>query len=219
MLQKAFEFYEVPSYEIENFIVTSSNKLIFDKINNWPLSWDYNNYPYSLLINGPKKSGKSHLANIWRHKANASIFASHQSIETLDGRCNIVVEDIDSPNWTQQDLLYIFNFCHQTQRYCLFTNSSWPIAFSLSDLSSRIKSIDRLDLNPPDMESIKIILRKEFCKKSLQVEQKVIDLLTEILPTNFDAAISAVHNLNKVSLDCGKPINSAMIKKLFLQNI
>jgi chromosomal replication initiation ATPase DnaA len=216
MIQTTFDFPEVPSYKLDDFIVTENNQATFQTITNWPEAWQSSCFPYFLLLYGKAKSGKTHLANIWLQNANATIFASHQSIETLDLRGNIVVEDIDSSNWSETDLFHIFNFCHETKRYCLFTSSSFPLDFNLADLSSRIKSINRACINQADSQTIKIILRKEFSKKSLQVEQKIIDLLVEILPTNFASASQAVDLLNQTSLNTGKAINSSMVKKLFL---
>jgi chromosomal replication initiation ATPase DnaA len=112
-------------------------------------------------------------------------------------------------------LLYLFNFCHETQRYCLFTSSIFPTNFYLADLSSRIKSIDRICISSPDKEAIKIILSKQFSKKSLLIEPKIIDLIAEIIPLNFDSAVKAVEILNQTSLSTGKNINLAMIKKIF----
>jgi chromosomal replication initiation ATPase DnaA len=216
MIQTAFDFPEVPSYKIDDFIVTKNNKAVFEKILGWPNSWEDSSFPYFLLLYGPNNSGKTHLANIWLQNANATIFAKHQSIETLDLRGNILVENIDDASWLETDLFHIFNFCHETKRFCLFTSSMFPLDFKLADLSSRIKSIDRSCISQADLETVKILLSKEFSKRSLQIEQKVIEQLAEIIPTNFASPAKAVDLLNQTSLATGKAISSAMIKKLFL---
>jgi chromosomal replication initiation ATPase DnaA len=165
---------------------------------------------------GSSQCGKTHLSNIWLKRAEAKRFLYQDRIDVLDNFSNILVEDIDDLNWTEEDLLHIFNFCHETKKYCLFTSKKFPLNFTLADLDSRIKSIDRVNIGRPDKEMIKIILRKEFSEKSLQVEQKLIDLLAEVIPLNFAAARDAVNLVDKTSLTKGKTINYSLIKKLFL---
>ena len=218
MLQGAFNFPEIQSYTIDDFIVSENNVECFKKIINWPDSWNHKNFPYSLMLCGNNKSGKTHLANIWLQIARATPFASHQTIESLDERSNILVEDIENPKWSQTDLLYIFNFCHETKRYCLFTSASRSHDFSLPDLASRIKSIEQVSIKTPNHDEIKVILHKEFSKKSLLIEPKTIDLLSDILPLNFNSAIKAVELIDKTSLGSGKHISQMMIRKLFLND-
>ncbi len=216
MLQQSFNFISSPSYLAQDFISTPSNQLAFDKISNWPNNRSNNLYPFFLLIYGQKGCGKTHLANIWRQKTSASIILSHQSLVAQDTASHIVIEDINNDNWSQQDLLHMFNFCHEAKIYCLFTSSIFPAQFALKDLESRINSIDAVKITPPDLDTIKILLRMEFSKKSLEVQQKNIDFLAQILPRNFDCAINAVSTLNDESLKTMQPISYSMIKKIFL---
>jgi chromosomal replication initiation ATPase DnaA len=215
MWQESFDFLVRPTYLAEDFIVTDTNKLSFEKIINWPNSWHHNTYPYFLLLHGDRQCGKTHLANIWAQKSNAHFLLSHQK-DLLEKYSCIVIENIDSKFCNQDDLLYIFNFCHETQKYCLFTSQIFPINFELPDLSSRIKSIDEVEITRPDKETIKIILVKEFAKKSLNIESRVVDFLADVIPQNFNSAIDAVELLDKTSLSTGRHISYSLIKQIFL---
>ncbi len=215
MIQKSFNFPHTHFYTADDFIVTNTNRLGFEKIVGWPRVWSNASYPYFLLLYGDARCGKTHLANIWKQRADAEFFAA-DNIDLLDRYTNIIIENIDSANWSENDLLYVFNFCNESKRYCLFTSQIFPLNFNLADLSSRVKSIDSIGIGRPDKETVKMILRKEFSKQSLQIEQKLIDFLADIIPLNFDSAHQAVNLLNKTSLTTGKTINSALIKQLFL---
>ncbi len=215
MWQESFEFLVRPTYLAEDFILTDTNKLSFQKICNWPSSWHHSAYPYFLLLHGDRQCGKTHLSNIWAQKSNAHFLLSHQKDQLEKYPC-VVVENIDSKFCSQNDLLYIFNFCHETQKYCLFTSQIFPIQFDLPDLSSRIRSINEVKITRPDKETIKIILVKEFAKKSLNVDPRVVDFLADVIPQNFNSAIDAVEILDKTSLSTGRHISYALIKQIFL---
>jgi chromosomal replication initiation ATPase DnaA len=215
MIQEVFEFPKISSYELDDFIVTDSNSLSFHKITNWPQSWTNSAYPYFLMLYGDKKCGKTHLANIWQTLSNAS-FITGPNLDSIQQYGNLIIEDIDDKRWSEKDLLHIFNLCHETKRYCLFTSTIFPLEFSLADLSSRIKSIDRISIGKPDKETVKIILRKEFSKRSLQIEQKLIDFLSDVIPLNFESAYKAVEILNSTALINSEKINLSLIKKIFL---
>lgn len=207
--QSTFDFPQQASYEVEEFIVTSANRLSFQKICQWPESWSHVAYPYFLLLIGPKQSGKTHLAHIWAQKSGARFLSKVSSISS-----NVIVEDIDEKG--EKDLLGIFNMCNEAKKYCLFTSSKFPNHFKLKDLASRLKSIDVSHINTPDKETIKIVLSKEFASKSLQVEPKMVSLIADLIPLNFYSAYKAVNILNHKSLSANKPINASLIKKLFL---
>jgi len=210
--QSTFDFPQKSSYNIEEFIVTNANNLSFQKICEWPDSWSHVAYPHFLLLIGPKQSGKTHLAHIWAQKSEARFLSQVSSISS-----NIVVEDIEELN--EKDLLSIFNMCNEAKRYCLLTSSKFPHNFKLKDLVSRLKSIDVSYINTPDKETIKVILSKEFASKSLQIEQKMVSLIADLIPLNFHSAYKAVNILNAESLNTNKPITATLIKKLFLATV
>jgi len=207
--QSTFDFPQRTSYAIEEFIVTGANNLSFQKICQWPASWSHVAYPYFLLLIGPKQSGKTHLAHIWAQKSEAKFLSKVSNISS-----NVIVEDIEEKD--EKDLLGIFNMCNEAKKYCLLTSSKFPKHFKLKDLVSRLKSIDVSYINAPDKETIKIILSKEFASKSLQIEPKMVSLIADLIPLNFHSAYKAVNILNAESLNTNKPINVALIKKLFL---
>ena len=52
--------------ELEDFLVSDSNKVAVEIIDNWP-DWPHQ----AIVLSGPEGSGKSHLANVWRLSSSA----------------------------------------------------------------------------------------------------------------------------------------------------
>ena len=55
-------------YEIDNFLVSNSNKEAFELINRWP-NWTTR----KVIILGDNGTGKTHLSTIWKKKTSATI--------------------------------------------------------------------------------------------------------------------------------------------------
>ena len=211
--QLHFKFFEEEKYNPQDYIVGQVNTIAYNKIVNWSESWNSKFFPYFLLLYGPKLSGKTHLAQIWSKKTNA-IFLKRF---TQEYNQHIVIEDIDNIiGYSKEcDLLHAFNLCNENKNYCLFTSKTFPLKFQLDDLSSRINSIDRVNISYPDFEMKKVILRKEFTKLYLQVDQKIIDFLSDIIPSTFEAIKFAVEKINKSAMSEGKKMSLNFIKSLF----
>ena len=63
--QLFFDIEEQPSFDLQDFIVSSSNQIAYDYIQKWP-EWSGN----LIFLVGESGVGKTHLANIWLKKAN-----------------------------------------------------------------------------------------------------------------------------------------------------
>ena len=70
--QKFFNFDSNNEMDIYNFYVNKTNIKAFELLNN-------KNLIDNIILNGPNKSGKAHLANIWKNNNNAIITAIKRS--------------------------------------------------------------------------------------------------------------------------------------------
>jgi chromosomal replication initiation ATPase DnaA len=198
MQQSILNFKYNEEYKTEDFIVSQSNQVAFDILYNFQKNCGMLPYPYTILINGPKGSGKTHLAHIWQAI----------SIE------NITVENIDAIV-DEEDLLHIFNSCNENKKFLLLTSSlpTNQIRFKLPDLDSRIKSIMEVKIYEPDDYLVKMILFKHFSKRSIKIEDNVMNYLESRLPRNFNEINLQINLLDDASLRHKKDITIPFIKK------
>jgi chromosomal replication initiation ATPase DnaA len=201
MQQSILNFKYNEEYKTEDFIVSQSNQVAFDILHNFQKSWGTSLYPYTLLITGPKGSGKTHLAHIWQGI----------SLE------NITVENIDATNTLdEEDLLHIFNSCNENKKFLLLTSAlpANQIQFKLPDLDSRIKSIMEVKIYEPDDYLVKMILFKHFSKRSIKIEDNVMNYLESRLPRNFNEINLQINLLDEASLRHKKDITIPFIRKI-----
>jgi chromosomal replication initiation ATPase DnaA len=129
---------------------------------------------------------------------------------------NIIVEDIDSGIIFEPCLFHIFNSCHENGKFLLLT-SAVPlshIGFKLPDLDSRIKSIREVKISEPDDFMVQMILFKHFSKRSIKVEENVMNYLMKILPRNFSEIAEKINILDTASLVYKKDITIPFIKRI-----
>ena len=67
--QLIFDLVNIKNFNSEDFYVNDNNLEASELIKLWP-NW----FNGAVVIFGPEKSGKSHLANIWKENSNANIY-------------------------------------------------------------------------------------------------------------------------------------------------
>jgi chromosomal replication initiation ATPase DnaA len=216
MLQTTLDFEYKEEYREEDYIISESNQLAFDVIDNFHNEWGVDPYPSILLLTGPEGSGKTHMSNLWKHKAKAvdlnvdnfnSIHTDHNAF---------IIDDIDLLGEYSKELFHIFNIANENNKYLLLTSSKNQAAleFDLQDLSSRIKSIRQISIQEADDQMIQIILFKHFSKRSLRIDMKIINYLSKILPRNFKEIEDQMSILDKESLRQKRSITIPFIKNI-----
>ncbi len=208
MRQYSLDFKAKQNYLEEDYITTSSNLAASNLILNFPTIWGVSPYPRTLLLIGPKASGKTHLAHIWAKKANAE-FVTSLNHEDGNKDSNIIVDDIE--NYEEEDLFHLFNHAHEERKYLLMTSSSKP-SFALPDLQSRLNSISTLYLDLPDEQLVKILLMKGFSNRSIKVNIEVIDYLSTRINRDFYSIEQIIEELDKLALSDKRKITIPLIK-------
>ena len=69
-----------------------------------------NNFDQNIFLFGPKKSGKSHLLNIWK-KNNKAIIFNNNFNEIINFKKNIAI-DIVFINKSEEEIFHIINHCN-----------------------------------------------------------------------------------------------------------
>ncbi len=202
-------------YHVENFIVAENNLYAYKLISSWPDTWGVEPYKNTILLIGPKYSGKTHLAHIWKYKADAIFIDSISQINSIyDKYSAFIIENIDY-NWKELDLLYAFNWLSENNKFALLTMSSSTIdIYTIADLVSRLKSLVIVKINLPSQEQIQILLNRYFYKYNLMVSNQVVNYLSYVLPRNFSVIVRVFDMINKISMKKKQKITLPFVKNI-----
>lgn len=214
MQQTTFSLLKESSNHSNDFIESSSNQLAYTYINNWPNNFGVLPYAKTLIIKGPKSSGKSFLAHLWAKKTGALFLKKSHTLTTLILNCHqaFIIDGLDS-TWCEEDILHYFNILHESNKYLLITLTKTP-KIKLADLSSRINSVNKIDILMIDDELMRILIFKQFSNLSILINDDVINYLIKVLPREFPKILSVTRDINKRSLERKKKITVPFIKSL-----
>ncbi len=204
-LQISLELGHTPSLCEADFIVSKANELAYEHIISYP------NWPHHfMLIIGPKKSGKSHLAKIWQEKSQA-IFVTNEALDSLAKQGSnqpIIIEDIDSALYDEQGLFHLLNQSLRDNRPTLMSAqnqiSVWP--YSTNDVLSRARLATSFFVQAPDDAQLAQMFAKLFADRQVKVEPKIIPYLISRMQRSASEVVALVDIMDRISLDRNKPI-------------
>lgn len=199
----------------EDFFVGPPNALALTLIEDW------RNWPDTkLMLNGPRASGKTHLAHVWAAMSGAQILDARSLAEadlTAIATGPLAVEDVhqlaqDAPGQTA--LFHLHNMMLADRHPLLLTGTgavaSWGL--TLPDLVSRLQGTTATTLEPPDDALLAALLVKLFADRQLAPNRRVIDYLLPRMERSFEGATQLVAKLDAESLARQKPITLPLAK-------
>lgn len=204
--QLAFELPHRAALGLEDFLVSDSNAAAVALIDRWP-DWPAG----AAVIAGPAGSGKSHLANVWRLKSGAETVAARACtvarVPELAAFRALVVEDIAALE-DQQALFHLLNLVREQRLAMLLTADAAPggLAFTLPDLSSRLKALPFAAIAAPDDALLRVLLVKLFADRQIAVEPALIDYMLLRMERSMDAARRLVAEVDRQALMAKKAV-------------
>jgi chromosomal replication initiation ATPase DnaA len=179
---------------------------------------------------GPKESGKTHVANIFKSITNAvelapadcatspyAVFAAHKnkrppSPQSEKGS-SFVLDNIEF--FQEQWLFGMFNLLVSQSATALFTIGAFAPQwqFRLKDLESRLKSTNIINISPPDDALIKNIIMKQCQDNGVYIDASTTDYLMERIPRGFEDINYWLRKLNRYSLIFGAKISKNLINQ------
>lgn len=196
---------------VEDFFVSRSNAAAVDLIDRWP-AWGFP----TLLLFGPKGSGKTHLARIWRARSLALECAaetlSESAMGLLDGACGLVVENVDRGLGDERVLFHVLNSARERGRSLLLTSRAPPgeLPILLPDLRSRVRALPVVAIEAPDEALIRAVLVKLFADRQLDVEPHVVTYLALRVERSMEAVNDLVAHLDQLSLSLHRRVTRAL---------
>ena len=202
----------------EDFLIAPCNQDAVGWIDRWP-TWP----SPAMILQGPAASGKTHLGAVWKNTTNAVWVDAAQlaggDANDLAGAGHVVVDhfvpwigDRDA----ETTLFHLYNTMKDRGTTLLLTMRTAPgqIAFSLPDLSSRLRAAPVASIQAPDDTLLAALLVKLFADRQLQV---TADILTYVLPRmerSFAAARDVVERADQLGLAEKKAITVSLMRRV-----
>ena len=206
--QKFFNYHFPKNNDKENFFVNQTNQQAFDVVIN-------NDFDQNIFLFAPKKSGKSHLLNIWKEKNNA-LFFDNNFKEIIKLNENIAIDDIFE-NTTEEDAFHLINHCI-LYNLKIFITSSIDLKnfnFKFKDLQSRLRSFYYLKINIPDDEMCKMLMTKLFLEKQIIIKHKeIFDFIFKRVDRSYNDIYLFVEKIDKLSLEKKRQLTIPLIKEI-----
>lgn len=203
--QLPFDYSHDPSHAEADFIAGDGNRLALAHIRAFP-AW-----PGPLtLLEGPPKSGKSHLARIWAERVGADA-PRPEDIEALAGAGGafpLVIEDVDRLGYEEQELFHLLNQSMRESRPLLLTArdaiANWP--FATDDLKSRARLASHFTLTLSDDIQLSQMFVKLFADRQVAVDPKVIAYVVSRMERSPEEAVALVDLADRLALAAGTAI-------------
>lgn len=214
--QLPFDYGHAPSHLEDDFIEGDGNRLALAHIRSFP-DWAG---PLSLL-EGPPKSGKSHLSRIWAQRAGAA-FAAPEELEALSGTggtAPLVLEDVERAGYAEAGLFHLLNQSMRDGRPVLMTArepvANWP--FATDDLKSRARLAARFTLALSDDIQLSQMFVKLFSDRQVAVDAKVVGYLVARMERSPEEAVVLAELADRLALARGTAITRAVAKAALIE--
>lgn len=201
-----------PALAAEDFLVSQANAAAVDMVDRWP-DWPQQ----SVLVVGPARSGKSHLANVWRLKsageATLQAAALDEAAVALFQRAKaLVIEDLDRGVGHERVLFHLLNLAREHKTHLLLTSALAPgdLKITLPDLRSRLRALPVVRIENPDAELLRAVLVKLFADRQLAVEPHVIAHLGLHMERSMAAAERLVDEIDRRALAAHRKVTRAL---------
>ncbi len=194
------------AYGRDDYLVGSSNRAAFDLVDRWP-DWP----SATVLLAGPIGSGKTHLVEIWREKAAATVVPARaltaQMAASLVAAGPVALEDAHA-GFDETAVFHLFNAVLQAGSSLLITTRTWPQSWKLTlpDMASRLRAATPVEVQEPDDDLLRRVLVKLFSDRQVLVDPAVVEFLVVRMERSLSFAGRLVDELDRISLADRRPI-------------
>jgi chromosomal replication initiation ATPase DnaA len=207
--QLVLDLGHVAAQSADDFMVCEGNQIAFEHVLAFP-QWSS---PLTL-VEGPAKSGKSHLARIWAGRADAVVVARGdlEALAASGGKTPVLIEDVDRAGFDERGLFHLLNQSMRDERPVLMTArapvSTWP--YATNDVKSRARLASHFPITAPDDILLSQMFVKLFADRQLSVEPKVISYLVARMERSSEEVVALVSIADKLALSRGRAVTRAI---------
>jgi chromosomal replication initiation ATPase DnaA len=207
--QLPLELGHSPALGEADFLVSDGNRLAYAHI----LAYPHWHAPLTLL-QGPPKSGKSHLARIFADRAGAHTPAADtlEDLARAGGSDPLIIEDADRGGYAEPALFHLLNQAMRDHRPMLLTArepiSNWP--YQTADVLSRARLAALFTVSSPDDIQLSQMLVKLFGDRQVTVDPRVVAYIVPRMERSPEEAVALVDLLDRLALARGTAITRAI---------
>lgn len=200
-----------PDFARDAFIVSRTNDEAVRALEAWP-NW----HGGVLALVGPAGSGKSHLAEVWRARADAVVLGADSRLTALQGLHGrpVLMENADQSE--PETLFHLINMAAEPGGGLLVTARSAPSSWAspLPDLRSRLNALPVAELGAPDDEILEGVLQKFFRERNIRPADDVLPYLVHRMERSVPDALALVEKLDEASDARGRPVSRALARQI-----
>ena len=212
--QRTFDWGVRPALGREDFLVAPCNEAAVAWLDRWP-DWP----GPALAIHGPPGSGKSHLAEVWRHRSGAEAIDASALAQAAHGGGNapaaLVIDGLGG-GIDERALLHTYNDFAERGGHLLLTAlappARWPLV--LPDLASRLRVAPAVAIGLPDDTLLAALMLKLFTDRQIAVAPEVPAYVVPRIERTFEAVSSLVERLDHAALAEGRPVTVPLVRSV-----
>ncbi len=197
-----------PEYAEEDFCISGCNMEAFRIINRWP-EWP----SHSIIIYGPKGSGKTHLAKIWQQKTKA-LPVKGMNIFSSPSRC-FIAENIEN-SYDEVALFHIYNATCENNGFLLMTSNIHPANLKIKtpDLRSRLNATNAIHLGSPDKHLLESVFVKLMSDRQISIKPNIVDFIISQMEPSFSILQKIVNILDIEAMANKQKITIPFVKQI-----
>jgi len=205
----------------DNFLINDSNKMavsLIDEMKN--LSVFKKKYIFPILyLYGPERSGKTHLASIFKENNNAKFINTIEEKDLLNAKkgCSYIIDNLEkNSNLDPKMLMHLINEVYSGSGSILLISNLPPsqIKFDIIDLKSRIKSFINVGIDLPNDEVLYSMLIKELDDRKIILSDNLCLYIIKRIPRNYKSILEFSKQLDRISLEIKGQIKLEHIRSL-----
>ena len=172
-----------------------------------------------LNVYGERKSGKSHLSEIFLKNENSIKLKfkelNEKIFDKIKGYQNIVIEDFNE-RCDEETTYSLIDTVEKENKYLLITSvkAISEMETKLEDLNSRFKNILSAKINKPDDELIYALIVKNFSDSQIILDKKLINFICKRIARSYEKISEFICTIDEISLKKKIPINLKIIKEI-----
>jgi chromosomal replication initiation ATPase DnaA len=199
-----------PAYDRGAFVEGASNavaRAALEAFPRWPGG--------ALALVGPEGAGKTHLATAWAETTRALVLdRTAPDLTSAEGR-PVLIEDVDR-GCDEEALFHLINLAARDGAGLLLTARARPAAWpaALPDLRSRLNALSVAEIEPPDDDVLRGVLKNFFRERNIRPHDDVYPYLLRRMERSIAGAREIVRRLDETEHPEIRPVSRTLARQI-----